>query len=48
MIMLTLWDALMTFRISLPTEDDLDMLPIVDITPPDVWCPSDFNDTNKG
>jgi hypothetical protein len=47
-IPLTLWDALMTFRISLPTEDDLASLPIVDITPPDVWCPSDFNEPDKG
>jgi hypothetical protein len=38
----------MTFQISLPTEEDLAMLPIVDITPTDVWCPSDFNKTGKG
>ena len=47
-IPLILWDVLMTFRISLPTEDDFATLPIVDITPPDVWCPSDFNETAKG
>jgi hypothetical protein len=47
-IPLTLWDALMTFWISLPTEDDRATLPIVDITPMDVWCPSDFNETGKG
>ena len=47
-IPLTLWDALMTFWISLPTEEDLVTLPIVDITPTDVWCPSDFNKTGKG
>jgi hypothetical protein len=43
MISLKLCDALMTFCISLPNEEDLAMLPIVDITPVDIWCPSNFD-----
>lgn len=37
-------DALMNFFISLPSEEDLAMLPIVNITPVDIWCPSNFNE----
>jgi hypothetical protein len=47
-IPLHLRDALMTFKISMPTEEDLAMLPIVNITPSGVWVPSDFNDTDRG
>jgi hypothetical protein len=38
----------MVFPISLPTDEDLATLPIVDITPDGVWCPSEFNETGKG
>jgi hypothetical protein len=47
-IPLRLCDALMGFPISLPTDDDLANLPIVDITLDGVWCPSDFNETDQG
>jgi hypothetical protein len=47
-IPLRLCDALMAFPILLPNEDDLANLPIVDITPDGVWCPSDFNETDQG
>ena len=47
-IPLRLYDALMAFPISLPTEEDLATLPIVDVTPDGVWCPSDFNETDQG
>jgi hypothetical protein len=38
----------MTFPISLPSEEDLATLPMIDITPDGVWCPSNFNETEKG
>jgi hypothetical protein len=38
----------MTFAISMPSEDDLASLPIIDITPPGLWIPSDFNESDKG
>ena len=47
-IPLCLCDALMTFTITLPTEDDLITLPLVDITPDGIWTPSDFNETDPG
>ena len=45
-IPLRLRDALMTFNITMPTEDDLTTLPLVDLTPDGIWTPSDFNKTN--
>ena len=47
-IPLRLCDALMSFAISELTAEDLATLPIVDITPDGVWCPSDFNETGRG
>jgi hypothetical protein len=47
-IPLRLRAALMTMRISLPTEHDLETLPIVDITSPGLWMPSEHNEINHG
>jgi hypothetical protein len=38
----------MTMRISMPTESDLETLPIVDITSPGLWLPSEHNETDNG
>jgi hypothetical protein len=43
-IPLRLTNALMTFAITLPMNDDLDNLPIVDLTPEGTWIPSHHND----
>ena len=32
----------------MPTEEDLDTLPIADLTPYGIWIPSDFNETEPG
>jgi hypothetical protein len=40
--------ALMTMPISVPTEHDLEKLPIMDITSPGLWIPSDHNETGFG
>lgn len=45
---LALSDALMTIQITMPTSDDLETLPIVDITPEGVWVPSEYNDDHPG
>ena len=47
-IPLHLHDALMTFCIMMPTEEDLTTLPIMDLTPDGIWTPSDFNETYPG
>ena len=47
-IPLRLTAALMTFRITMPTEEDLNTLPVVDITPDGVWVPSDYNEHDHG
>jgi hypothetical protein len=47
-IPLWLLAALMTFKILLPTDHDLDTLPIVDITSSGLWVPSDFNENDHG
>jgi hypothetical protein len=47
-IPLRLLSALMTFKISLPTDHNLETLPMVDITSPSLWVPSDFNKNNHG
>jgi hypothetical protein len=38
----------MTMNISLPTEHDLETLPIVDITSPGMWMPSEHNEVDHG
>ena len=35
----------MTFQITMPSEEDLQMLPIVDLTPASIWHPSEYNYT---
>ena len=47
-IPLHLRDALMIFNITMPTEDDLTSLPLVDLTPDGIWTPSDFNEMDPG
>ena len=36
------------FTITMPTEEDLTTLPLVDIMPDGIWTPSDFNETDPG
>ena len=36
------------FTITMPTEEDLTTLPLVDIMPDGIWTPSDFNEPDPG
>ena len=38
----------MTFTITMPTEENLVTLTLVDLTPDGIWTPSDFNEPDPG
>ena len=38
----------MTFTITMPTEEDLVTLPLMDLTPDGIWTLSDFNEPDPG